>query len=429
VDELPHAVGGGWRPGDDRLAAHVPLDVARELAGRVVPPAAVLLQRAHDDPVEVSPQRRTEPLRIREAPGRRRRDPLHRADARAGLGRLLLADHPLQLGDDRPAQRRGVEGEGSGQELVEQDAQRVDVASRVDVEIVEARLLGAHVGGRAHDVPHRGQSGALARTLVRRLRDPEVDDLGDRDAVLLGDQHVARLDVPVDDPLLVRVLDRGTDLVEQQQAVPQREVAPVAVAGDRLSPDQLHDEVRPAACRRPRVEDARDPRVVHHGERLPLGVEPRDDLARVHPELDDLERHLAAHRLFLLGAEDPAEASLAEDLDQPVRPDDRSRGLGQTAGIGARARLRLAPRRDGRCVDAGGDFRKSELPLDRRAKLGIAPAGLIEIHPPHVRTGQAKRFANDCFDVLRSMGHARSPWGTSAILVRCRPNFPREVVH
>jgi hypothetical protein len=45
-----------------------------------------------------------------------------------------------------------------------------------------------------------------------RFRQSEVDDLGDRLAVLRFDEDVGRLEVAVDDALLVGVLDRATDL-------------------------------------------------------------------------------------------------------------------------------------------------------------------------------------------------------------------------
>jgi hypothetical protein len=161
-------------------------------------------------------------------------------------------------------------------------------------------------------VAHGGQ-GRIAGRRVRRLRDPEVDDLGVGSALVLGHQDVRRLDVAVDDPLLMGVLHRAAHLDEELKPVRHRKIALVAVLRDRHAAHELHDEVRPAARVAPASKHARDPRMVHHRERLPLGVEPRDDLARVHPQLDDLERDLAADRLVLLGEEDGAEPALPED--------------------------------------------------------------------------------------------------------------------
>jgi len=50
----------------------------------------------------------------------------------------------------------------------------------------------------------------------------------------------------------------------------------------RMPRTSFHHEKRAARRRRARVEDLRDVRMVHHRERLPLGLEARDDLLRVH---------------------------------------------------------------------------------------------------------------------------------------------------
>ena len=91
-----------------------------------------------------------------------------------------------------------------------------------------ARLLGAHVGGGPED-------GALARaadghrrrlrqircrpSLGRRLREPEVEHLDD---ALGRDLDVGRLQIPVDDPLLVRRVERVRDLPRDRQRLVQR---------------------------------------------------------------------------------------------------------------------------------------------------------------------------------------------------------------
>ena len=55
------------------------------------------------------------------------------------------------------------------------------------------------------------------RLLAGRLGDAEVDDLGHRHAVVQRHQDVRRLEVAVDDPLLVGVLHGLADLDEQLQ--------------------------------------------------------------------------------------------------------------------------------------------------------------------------------------------------------------------
>jgi hypothetical protein len=65
--------------------------------------------------------------------------------------------------------------------------------------------------------------------------------------------------------------------------------------------------------------------VFHDGQRLALGIESRDDLRRVHPQLDDFQGDLAADRTGLLGQPDDAHAALADLLQQAVRPDGGGR--------------------------------------------------------------------------------------------------------
>ena len=126
----------------------------------------------------------------------------------------------------------------------------------------------------------------------------------------------------MDDPLLVGVLHRLADRHEQLQAGPDREPQAVAVLGDRLPAHQLHHEERLAGLGAAAVVHAGDIGVVHQGQCLPLGVEPRQHRARVHPDLDQLERHLPLDRLSLTGPVNGAHPPLAEDFEQRVPAGD-----------------------------------------------------------------------------------------------------------
>ena len=43
-----------------------------------------------------------------------------------------------------------VEWRPAGEQFVKQDAERVDVRARIDIQAAHLRLLGTHIGGRAH---------------------------------------------------------------------------------------------------------------------------------------------------------------------------------------------------------------------------------------------------------------------------------------
>ena len=64
--------------------------------------------------------------------------------------------------------------------------------------------------------------------------------------------------------------------------------------------------------------------MVHHRQRLALGLEARDDLAAVHAGFDDLQRHPPLHRRELFRDVDLAEAALADELQNFVPADDRA---------------------------------------------------------------------------------------------------------
>lgn len=116
--------------------------------------------------------------------------------------------HPLQvgllLGD---AEHQGVhtavggaEGELAGRGVGEHRAEAEHVAGGRDA--VAAHLLGRHETGRADERPGAGESAVGHR--LQRPRDAEVDDPRTVD----GDEHVGRLEVAVDHPGGVDVLQR-----------------------------------------------------------------------------------------------------------------------------------------------------------------------------------------------------------------------------
>jgi len=134
-------------------------------------------------------------------------------------------------------------------------------------------------------------------------------------------EHVARFDVAMDDALLVRVLNRFARLREEPQPIGDVQAVAIAVLRDRHARDVLHDEVGAAVGRRPRVVHRSDVRMVHQRESLALGFEPRDDLARVHPELDQLERDTPADRRLLIGEVHDPHAAFADLPEHAIRTD------------------------------------------------------------------------------------------------------------
>ena len=319
-------------------------DVLGQGVGGLVAARAVFLNALHHDPVQVAADAPRQAGRVDLSPGGDAGKGIEAAEAQAGGGRLFLADDALNLGKGGAAQPAGVEGQGAGEQLVQQHAQAVDVAARVDVAGGRLGLLGAHVLGRADELAVLGEERLLSQAGAGRLGDAEVDDLRNRPAVGARDQHVRRLEVAVNHTLMVRMLHGLAHLPEQSQPLVDRKLVAIAVIRDRLAAHQLHHEIEPAGLGRARVEDPGDVRMLHQRQGLPLGLEARDHLPRVHAQLDDLQRHAPLHRRFLLGHEDRAETALADQLQQLVAPDDRAGALADRRAC-ARTRRLLAARR------------------------------------------------------------------------------------
>ena len=153
-------------------------------------------------------------------------------------GRDVAGDVPVGHRDRRVA---GVRRR-AGEQLVEQDARRVDVAAGVGR--AGGDLLGRQVRDRAHD-----RARVAGARLRRRDREAEVGDLR---LPGLGDQHVLRLDVAVHDPDPVRLGEPGEHLLHDGERRGHAEGAAGAQhVAQRAAVDQLHDEEQPVADRRP----------------------------------------------------------------------------------------------------------------------------------------------------------------------------------
>ena len=181
-------------------------------------------------------------------------------------------------------------------------------------------LLGGHVAHRAEDRAGAGVGEGLdvgARRFLpgpAQLGDPEVEDL---DHTVLGEKDVLRLEVAVDDPLLVGGGQATGDLDRELHRLAHAQGARGHAVAQRLALEQLGDDVgRPLL--EPSVDlagvvDGDDVRVVEdaYGAGLlleaadPVGV--RGDLA-----VQDLEGDLAGEAQ-VLGPVHLAHAALAEE--------------------------------------------------------------------------------------------------------------------
>ena len=145
--------------------------------------------------------------------GERRR----RVGAQRDQARQLLRD----LLRENLSRRRAGHRRKSGEREMGRQSERIEIASPID--IVAARLLGAHVLRRADDFTDAREPFLMRidRGCRDHARDAEVHDQRASSRAL--DHHVVRLDVAVDDAASVRVRERVAHVLEQSHRVANRQ--------------------------------------------------------------------------------------------------------------------------------------------------------------------------------------------------------------
>ena len=197
------------------------------------------------------------------------------AATRTGAGRRCRRsrDAPWRLAMQHRMLQRGAaeaalaEGQLAAGQLVEHDAQRIDVAG--DADRLAGDLLGCGIGGRQAPAGDLGQLmvGLLAG-VVEQAGDAEVQQLG---RAALVEHHIAGLEVAVHDQLGVRMLDGACHLDQQLHACRQRQLLLAHVARQGLAGHVLQHEVG-AAVLLAGVQQAGDVRMGQSAEQGALGA-------------------------------------------------------------------------------------------------------------------------------------------------------------
>ncbi len=129
-----------------------------------------------------------------------------------------------------------------------------------------------------------------AGSASQRLRQPEVEEL---DPAVGCDHDVGGLQIPVDDPSLVRGLERLGDLPRNRQRLIERNRSPRDPRVQALALHELHDEDVPSVHGLEGV-DRRDAGVIQSRERFRLALEARDAVAVLEEFLrQDFQRDVA----------------------------------------------------------------------------------------------------------------------------------------
>ena len=156
---------------------------------------------------------------------------------------------------------------------------------------------------------------------------------------------------------------------------------------------QFHDEVGPPRVGGAGVEDLGDVRMIHHRQRLPLGLEAGDDLLGVHAQLDDLERDAAADRFLLLGHVNDAAAAFADLLEQLTGP---IRSPGFRWGVAIPATALLASKVSGNGSASLRLVDRPEAAMLLRDPMRWRPARSAAAVPNPGRTGSAHKARLGC---------------------------------
>lgn len=221
---------------------------------------------------------------------------------------------PVEQGVHRSAAERRPAGRRERQDTPEGE----HIARRADAVAAVLGLLGRQIAGSAYH-----QTGRRERRVLRRPGYAEVDETG----AVVGDQHVARLEVPVDqtDPV-----HRAQRLGQAGAEQPYPVLGQGPVRGHRLAQRRRRDERR-------RQPGRLGVRVGVHQRYRPGTVDPPGDLdlpAEPLPEVRLLgvlgEQHLQRHQGAVRGAcqVHDAHAAGAESAEQPMVRD--TRGVGRT---------------------------------------------------------------------------------------------------
>lgn len=202
---------------------------------------------------------------------------------------------------------------------MQQQTERVHVGRSRDV--LAADLLRTRVLRR-----HHGESRLRVLSVIAIGRnqtcDAEVEQLH---RSVRSHEDVRGLQVAMHDEVLMCVVYRTTNDLEETETLLDRESFPVAVLRDRQPPYVLHHEVRHACVADPAIHQTGNAGMLEAREDLPFGPEPLEQIGRHEARTHQLDRNrLHVLSIGALGAIDHAHPAPTDQLDQAIVSDGRA---------------------------------------------------------------------------------------------------------
>src|SRR6266513_3294509 len=170
-----------------------------------------------------------------------------------------------------------MEGAFAGKHLVEWP-EGEDVGAMVDS--LATNLLRRHIAGRAHDHAGIGSRGLSRRVAVgvllglHQLRETKVENL---DTAVFGDEEVLRLEIAVNDALVVRGGESMSDLHRVIDVFANREWAALQDLPQGFADEQFRDEIR-RALEDSKLVDGEDVGMIESGNGLCLLLEAQETI-------------------------------------------------------------------------------------------------------------------------------------------------------
>ncbi len=180
-----------------------------------------------------------------------------------------------------------ADGQLTGEESVQHHSERVNVGRRR--ERFAPQLLGARVvGGHGRHVAGDG----MRRSACRGTEQAGKAEIQKFDATILGHQHVAAFQIPVDGQPLMNVLHRAAERAKKLEAVLWIEMVLLAILEQIATIDAFHDQIELAVVHAAAVEQTRDVRMTESGQHLPFAAEALEKIAGLETGAQDLHRDL-----------------------------------------------------------------------------------------------------------------------------------------